>query len=77
MHAAQVWYSLSINMDKPIYAPKPEYGHGTGVCTRILYSCVDRCTPCYAPDKAKLIKCVHSYISGTQGVNISVPGLRQ
>ena len=54
-------YSLSINIDTPIWAPTPEFGHGTGVCTCFLFSCEDRCTPCYAPDKAKSMECVHSY----------------
>ena len=77
IHAAKVWDSLSINMDTPIYAPTPEFGNGTGVCTCFLFSCEDRCTPCYAPDKAKSMECLHSYIPGTQDVNTFVPGLRQ
>ena len=44
MHGAKVWYSVSINMDTPIEAPTSEFGYGTGVCTRFLFSCDDRCT---------------------------------
>ena len=77
MHAGQVWYSLSINMDTPILASTSEFGHGTGVCTRFLFSCEDRRTPCYARDKAKSMEFVHSYIPGTQGVNTFVQVVRQ
>ena len=31
------------------------------MCSRFLFSCEDRCTPCYTPDKAKSTECVHSY----------------
>ena len=50
-------------MDTPIKAASSELGRGNRVCAHVFcLVCEDRCTPSYAPDKAKLIECVHSDI---------------
>ena len=60
VHAGQVCIPWVLILTHP-FKHTPEFGHGTGVCTCFLFSCEERCTPCYAPDKAKSMECVHSY----------------